>query len=73
MQHRFVIQIGNKTIRRKSSLIEIGQKNGFTAMSITVGFPSAIGAELILDGKINERGVIRPIYKDIYEPTLHLL
>lgn len=44
MQHRFVIQVGEKTIRRKSSLIEIGQKNGFTAMSITVGFPSAIGA-----------------------------
>lgn len=66
MQHRFVIQLNGKTIRRKSSLIEIGQRNGFTAMSITVGFPSAIGAELILDGKISERGVIRPIYKDIY-------
>lgn len=73
MQHRFVIQLGDRMIRRKSSLIEIGQKNGFTAMSVTVGFPSAIGAELVLDGKISERGVIRPIYKDIYEPALHLL
>lgn len=51
----------------------MGSKNGYSAMSLTVGIPSAIGAELILDGKISERGVIRPIYKDIYEPTLLLL
>ena len=42
-------------------------------MSITVGVPSAIGAELVLQGKIKERGVLRPIYKDIYVPTLAML
>ncbi len=42
-------------------------------MSITVGVPSAIGAELVLQGKIQERGVLRPIYKDIYVPTLAML
>ena len=35
-------------------------------MSQTVGIPTAIGVELILDGRIKERGVLRPIYKDIY-------
>ena len=42
-------------------------------MSITVGTPTAIGAQLILDGKVSERGVIIPIFKDIYIPTLEEL
>jgi saccharopine dehydrogenase-like NADP-dependent oxidoreductase len=42
-------------------------------MAITVGVPTAIAAELVLQGRIKERGVLRPVFKDIYEPTLHLL
>jgi alpha-aminoadipic semialdehyde synthase len=42
-------------------------------MSLTVGVPTAIGAQLILDNKISERGVIRPVYADIYNPTIKLL
>jgi saccharopine dehydrogenase-like NADP-dependent oxidoreductase len=42
-------------------------------MSRTVGTPTAIGAQLILDGKISETGVIIPKYPDIYEPVLSLL
>ena len=42
-------------------------------MSLTVGTPTAIGAQLILDGKISERGVIIPIYPDIYNPVLDKL
>jgi saccharopine dehydrogenase-like NADP-dependent oxidoreductase len=42
-------------------------------MSLTVGLPTAKGAELVLHGRISERGVIRPIYKDIYEPVLKML
>lgn len=42
-------------------------------MSQGVGVPTAIGVELVLQGKVKERGVIRPIYKDIYEPMLELL
>jgi len=38
-----VIEINGKKILRKSSLIEIGQKNGSSAMSLTVGIPTAIG------------------------------
>lgn len=73
MQHRFVIELDGKRILRKSSLIQIGEKKGFSAMALTVGVPSAIGAQLILDGQICERGVLRPIYPDIYNPTLKLL
>ncbi len=42
-------------------------------MSVTVGMPTAIGVQLILDGKISQRGVIIPKYPDIYEPVLELL
>ena len=54
MQHLFLIKSkdGKKTIK-KSSLIQIGDKKGFSAMSLTVGTPTAIGAQLILDGKIS--------------------
>jgi saccharopine dehydrogenase-like NADP-dependent oxidoreductase len=42
-------------------------------MSLTVGLPTAMGADLLLHGKISEKGVIRPIYKDIYDPILKML
>lgn len=54
-------------------MIQIGDKKGNTAMSLTVGTPTAIGAQLILDGKISEKGVIIPKYPDIYEPVLEEL
>ena len=44
MQHRFVIRLNGRKFLRKSSLIEIGDKNGFSAMSLAVGIPTAIGA-----------------------------
>lgn len=42
-------------------------------MAKTVGTPTAIGAQLLLDGKISEKGVIIPKYPDIYEPVLQEL
>jgi len=53
-----------------SSIIVYGKDSTNTAMSATVGLPLAIGANLVLDEKIKERGVIIPIYKDIYNPAL---
>ena len=70
MQHRFIIEIDGKKFLRRSTLIEIGEKNGFTGMSVTVATPTAIGAELILEGKVKEKGVIRPIAKEVYDPVL---
>lgn len=54
MQHIFLIETkdGKKKLL-KSSLIQIGDKKGFSAMSVTVGTPTAIGAQLVLDGKIS--------------------
>jgi saccharopine dehydrogenase-like NADP-dependent oxidoreductase len=69
MQHVFRIQPADpikKPFTRKSSLIMIGEKNGHSAMSLTVGLPTAIGAQLVLDGKITHKGVVIPTHKEIY-------
>jgi hypothetical protein len=39
-------------------------------MSDTVGIPVGIAAKMLLNNKINSRGVLLPIYKDIYNPVL---
>jgi saccharopine dehydrogenase-like NADP-dependent oxidoreductase len=39
-------------------------------MAKTVGLPVAIATKLILEGKINEKGVKIPTSKEIYIPVL---
>lgn len=73
MQHIFLIEKNGKKTIKKSTLVSIGDKKGFTAMALAVGSPTGIGAQLILDGKISERGVCIPKYPDIYEPVLKSL
>jgi alpha-aminoadipic semialdehyde synthase len=50
-----------------------GGLGGFSAMSRTVGLPTAMGVQLILDGAIHEHGVRVPTTPDIYEPILREL
>ena len=53
-----------------STLVLFGDENYNTAMSRTVGLPMGVGVNLILNKKISERGVIIPVYQDIYKPAL---
>jgi len=53
-----------------SSIIVYGKDSTNTAMSATVGLPLAIVTNLVLDEEIKERGVMIPIYEDIYKPAL---
>jgi saccharopine dehydrogenase-like NADP-dependent oxidoreductase len=75
MRHNFVIE-DPKTKKRwnhYSTLIASGnskKQGGYTIMAKTVGMTAAIGARLIIDGKISHRGVLAPITKEIYEPCL---
>ena len=39
-------------------------------MSQMVGITAAIGARLVLEGKVPQRGVLSPIYKELYQPIL---
>ncbi len=71
MQHRLVLadQDGNRHLHC-STMVEKGEKQGFSAMAKTVGYPAAIAADMILSGKITRKGVCIPVTKDIYEPIL---
>ncbi len=69
--HTEVEYVINKTGKKiNSTLVIYGKENFNTAMSATVGLPMGVGVNLILSNKISERGVIIPIYPDIYNPAL---
>lgn len=42
-------------------------------MALTVGYPAAIATKMILDGEIQERGVVLPFAPDIFMPMLSRL
>ncbi len=44
-----------------------------TAMCKTVGYTTAIGTKLILDGGITSKGLLLPLSKEVYIPSLDLL
>ena len=74
LHHIFEIENGNGQWERKTStLVSYGEPSSYTAMAKTVGFPAAIASRLILEGKVTEKGVIAPLNKEVYEPTLRLL
>jgi len=53
-----------------STLAYEGEPGGFTAMSKTVGFPTAIAVRLVLEGKIPLTGAQIPTHPSIYTPIL---
>lgn len=53
-----------------SSMVTIGEDQTYTAMSNTVGLPVGICCKLMLNGTINESGVMMPIEPAVYEPIL---
>jgi saccharopine dehydrogenase-like NADP-dependent oxidoreductase len=73
MWHLFEYEKDGKYTRLESSVVVIGDDNLNTAMAKTVGLPIGIAAKLILNGKINTKGVILPIHSEIYEPVLNEL
>uniref|UniRef100_A0A7S2SNY8 Saccharopine dehydrogenase (NAD(+), L-glutamate-forming) n=1 Tax=Rhizochromulina marina TaxID=1034831 RepID=A0A7S2SNY8_9STRA len=74
MQHDFEFMWPDGTASGlRSSFIAAGDER-HTAMARTVGVTAAIGADLVLDGVLDQRrGVVTPMSADIYEPSLRLL
>ena len=56
-----------------SELIDYGIPGGDSSMSRTVSLPAAIGVDMILTGRINATGVLRPVTPNIYNPILNEL
>uniref|UniRef100_A0A4W4GT05 Alpha-aminoadipic semialdehyde synthase, mitochondrial n=1 Tax=Electrophorus electricus TaxID=8005 RepID=A0A4W4GT05_ELEEL len=55
------------------SLVVYGDRNGFSAMAKTVGYPAAIAARMLLNGELNTKGLVLPMTKNIYGPVLRRL
>ncbi len=73
MWHRFTYELADQLHEVQASLVATGDDATFTAMAKTVGWPLAIAAKLLMQGKINERGVCLPITPKLYEPILQEL
>ena len=70
MWHRFRYRAEGRTKEIQASLAVTGEDTIHTAMARTVGLPMAIGAKLLLNGKIAERGVLLPVKPELYNPIL---
>jgi saccharopine dehydrogenase-like NADP-dependent oxidoreductase len=73
MWHRFGYLKDGVARRLEATLIAKGSNATNTAMAKTVGLPLGIVAKLLIQGKIEQRGVVIPTSKDIYEPVLREL
>lgn len=74
MQHTFLASYpdGSKEVIR-SRMLDFGTPATDTSIARTVALPAAIGVEMILEGKINVKGVYRPVIPAIYNPILNEL
>jgi saccharopine dehydrogenase-like NADP-dependent oxidoreductase len=74
MQHIFLASFpgGNKEVI-KSTMLDFGTPATDTSIARTVALPAAIGVEMILNNKINARGVHIPVIPEIYNPILDRL
>jgi len=70
MWHKFNYMDNGHPKEIQSHMVAIGDDAVNTAMSKTVGLPLAITAKLILQGKIQTKGVSIPTKKEIYSPIL---
>lgn len=71
MHHEFETSYPDLPRQRiQSTLIDCGIAGGDSSMSRTVGYPVAIAASLLAEGKITLTGVLRPVHPQVYEPIL---
>jgi saccharopine dehydrogenase (NADP+, L-glutamate forming) len=70
MLHEIEYCVHEKNKKTTSSLIMKGTNQQHTAMARSVGLPLAIAAKLILENKIQLKGLHIPVVPQIYEPVL---
>ncbi|MBK5097808.1 MAG: hypothetical protein JJE01_08495, partial [Gemmatimonadetes bacterium] len=58
--------------RLTSTMVTEGDA-GFTAMARTVGLPTALTVQLLLDGKLTLTGSLIPTHPAVYAPVLRAL
>jgi len=70
MWHRFMYSLNGTKKEIQATLVAKGDDSLNTAMAKTVGLPLAIAAKLLLQGKIQQRGVVIPVTREFYKPIL---
>ncbi|MBO3697843.1 saccharopine dehydrogenase family protein [Roseivirga sp. E12] len=73
MWHLFDYEDKGQTKRIRSAMVATGENATDTAMSKTVGLPLGIATKLLMEGKIEARGVQIPITPEFYNPILNEL
>lgn len=71
LKHKFIVE--NKDKSRDmitSTMIDYGIPYSDTSMARTVSLPLGIGVKLMAENKIDLKGVVRPIKKEVYRPVL---
>ena len=73
MQNFFkLVNKEGRVFNRKYDMVVFGRHNNlpYSAVSLLVSMPAGITAQLILDGRINETGVLRPSNQVIIDSVL---
>lgn len=70
MQHQFEYELEGQKKLLTSTLVMKGEDHLRTAMAKLVGLPMGIFVRLVMDGKINSKGVNIPVMPEVYNPVL---
>lgn len=70
MHHEFEYELNGEKQVLNSTLDMKGQNEENTAMSKLVGLPMGIFVKLVMQGKIQAKGVQIPVMPEVYEPVL---
>jgi alpha-aminoadipic semialdehyde synthase len=76
MRHEIAISWPNgKEEQRNINLVVYGDSSpgGYSAMAKTVGYPTAIAGQMLLNGEIQQKGIVLPFAQEIYSPMLKRL
>lgn len=70
MRHEVVGKYPDRTEQHNVNLVMYGQPGHHTAMAAGVGYPCAILARMMLQGKVEDKGIVTPLKPQIYEQVL---
>jgi saccharopine dehydrogenase (NADP+, L-glutamate forming) len=70
MWHQFIFELAGIEHEIHAYLVALGDDAVNTAMSKTVGLPLAYATRLLIEGKVNQRGVVIPVTPEFYDPIL---
>lgn len=76
LRHEFIVRWPDQTREERGiDFVVYGKPatEGHSAMALTVGYPAAIATKMILDGEIQDRGVVLPFAPAVFMPMLSRL